>query len=54
MYKNSENNLENDQDDKRLDSKKSRLPGQVLQLGQSRRAIDTGKGHFLLKKKPKN
>lgn len=45
--KGAENNLENDHDDKRLDSKKSTLPGQVLQLAQSRRAIDSGKEHFL-------
>lgn len=51
--KRAENNLENDQDDKRLDSKKSTLPGQVLELAQSRRAIDSGKGHFLLKKTKK-
>lgn len=51
--KRAENNLENDQDDKRLDSKKSTLPGQVLQLGQPRRAIDTGKGHFSFKNKKK-
>lgn len=52
--KDAENNFENDQDDKRLDSKKSTLPGQVLELAQSRRAIDSGKGHFLFKKKTKN
>lgn len=51
--KGAENNLENDQDDKRLDSKKSTLPGQVLELARPRRAIDTGKGHFLLKKNQK-
>lgn len=45
--KRAENNLENDHDDKRLDSKKSTLPGQVLELARPRRAIDTGKGHFL-------
>lgn len=49
--KDAENNFENDQDDKRLDSKKSTLPGQVLQLGQTRRAIDSE--HFLFKKKTK-
>lgn len=48
--KRAENNLKNNHDDKRLDFKKSTLPGQVLQLAQSRRAIDSGKDHFLLKK----
>lgn len=43
-------NLENYHNEKRVDSKKSTLPGQVLQLAQSRRAIDSGKEHFLLKK----
>lgn len=45
--KGAENNLENNHDDKRLDSKISTLPGQVLDLARPRRAIDTGKGHFL-------
>lgn len=45
--KGAEHNLENNHDDKRLDSKKSTLPGQVLQLGQPRRAIDSGKENFL-------
>lgn len=44
-------NLENYHDEKRVDSKKSTLPGQVLKLAQSRRAIDSGKEHFLFKKK---
>lgn len=43
-------NLENYHNEKRVDSKKSTLPGQVLKLAQSRRAIDSGKEHFLLKK----
>lgn len=44
-------NLENYHDEKRVDSKKSTLPGQVLKLTQSRRAIDSGKEHFLFLKK---
>lgn len=43
-------NLENDHDVKRVDSRKSTLPGQVLQLAQPKRAIDSGREHFLLKK----
>lgn len=36
-------NLENYHDVKRVDSKKSTLPGQVLKLAQSRRAIHSGR-----------
>lgn len=36
-------NLENDHDVKRVDSRKSTLPGQVLQLAQPKRAIDSGR-----------
>lgn len=42
----SAENLENYYDAKRVDSKKSTLPGQVLQLEQLRRAIDSGKENF--------
>lgn len=45
--------LENYHDVKRVDSKKSTLPGQVLKLAQSRRAIDSSKEHFLSIKKIK-
>lgn len=44
-------NLENYHDVKKVDSKKSTLPGQALQLARTRRAIDSGKGHLLIKKK---
>lgn len=44
-------NLENDHDVKKVDSKKSTLPGQVLQLARPKRAIDSGREHnFLIQK----